>query len=255
MKVAFCPKGALIGAGVGALGGGVYGAFQAKALIDKVPVESVTHSWKEPKLGTDYVGDIPKDYYKRNGFLGISVVPKPENRPVYVKNPVVENGEVVMDDKTQTFQGHGKPVTTWREHDIEKVTGIKEVRQIEYEDSTTVTDVVREAETRREWIPPEPAVHDERTGELIKPATEGRWKEIEVEVEREIERKIIHGWEVKHEPVFAKAILGAYSTPDVRFAHGVNVGGLVIRGALLGAAFGAIAGGLIGAAVENAKNS
>jgi len=108
--------GGVAGAGVGAL----YGYLKAQDEINKVPIETVTLTYKEPTYVSKEIGKIPEDKYVYNWgwFTNIDNTPtKPVIKEVPVKD---ENGKVVYKEIVKTFSGHGKPVVSYQTKEVKE---------------------------------------------------------------------------------------------------------------------------------------
>ncbi len=208
--------GAAIGAGIGAVGGAVYGNYLAQKEIEKVPVESVTLSWKEPVYEHKVIGRIPEDYYEP-AFGGIgwghhNTPTEPVIRPVPVKD---ETGKVVYRNITKTFTGHGKPFVQWN---------TKEVREPIFNgwDERVVADY--DVET---YVDSEGNTHTYQE---------------------------VRGYWHYFYPRIRYNVIDTYQVPDVKFEHGVNVAGKVLTYAALGAVIGGVAGGVIAALLDSTSS-
>jgi hypothetical protein len=112
--------GLAAGAGVGALTGYLVGRHE----VNQVPTESVTLTWKEPVTQNTTIGSIPHDqYFPANhwvdqcSFLGQSVARPSVNVDLNSTDPVVRatpvldgNGNPIFREVTKTFTDHGKPI-------------------------------------------------------------------------------------------------------------------------------------------------
>jgi gas vesicle protein len=203
--------GGVAGAGVGAL----YGAFKAQDEINKVPVETVTLTYKEPTYVSKEIGKIPEDKYVYNWgwFTNIDNTPtKPVIKEVPVKD---ENGKVVYKEIVKTFSGHGKPVVSYQTKEV------KEPVFLGWDQN-----VIADTHTR---------CHEHSDGE--KHCT-----------------SYVHGYWVRYWPKITYNVIDTYQEPKVKFNHGVNVGKYILNGVLIGGVIGAAVGGVIGAVLYNLYN-
>jgi hypothetical protein len=113
---------AFLGAGVGAIGGLIYGYNQAQNEIKKTPVESVTLTYKLPTYETKEIGKIPHDQYIRSGWwYGAGSINLTPIEPVYEKVPVKDDsGKVVYREVTETFSGRGKPIINYNTYEVKE---------------------------------------------------------------------------------------------------------------------------------------
>jgi hypothetical protein len=112
--------GALLGGLSGASVGLLFGAAKAHDEIKKVPLETVTLTYKEPTYVSKEIGKIPEDKYVPNWgwFTNIDNTP---TKPVIEKVPVKdENGKVVYKEIVKTFSGHGKPVVSYQTKEVKE---------------------------------------------------------------------------------------------------------------------------------------
>ena len=210
--------GAVIGAGVGAVGGAIYGYNQAQNEIQKVPIESVTLTYKEPMYETKEIGKIPKDQYVRTwfGWYSSNVDFTPSD-PVYEKVPVKDaNGNVVYKEVTKTFTDHGKPIVNYYTQQVKEPV-FQGYSQI------VITDYDYDCYYHEHY--------DGTMHEHCKEEVRGYW----VRVYPKVDYKIID----------------TYQVPTVEFEHGVDVAGKVMTGMAIGAGLGAVLGGVIGAVVHS----
>ena len=114
--------GVFYGGLVGAVGGSVYGYNQAQNEIKKVPVESVTLTYKLPTYETKEIGKIPHDQYIRGGWwYGSGSINMTPVEPVHAKVPVKDDsGKVVYMEVTKTFSGRGKPIINYNTYVVKE---------------------------------------------------------------------------------------------------------------------------------------
>jgi len=94
--------GVLLGAGIGA----IYGGIEANNEISKVPVQTVTLTYKKPIYGIREIGKIPEDKYAPGG-IDLNPIP---NKPVLGKAPLKDqNGRVMYREIEVSVSGHGTP--------------------------------------------------------------------------------------------------------------------------------------------------
>jgi len=112
-------KGAAVGGAVGFAAGACAGYSEAKAEIEKLPVESVTNEWDKPVMTSKELGTIPEDYYSHfNGHYSYNQVStEPVNREVPVYGA---DGKPQMEHVSKTWTDHGKPVTEWQDKPIQE---------------------------------------------------------------------------------------------------------------------------------------
>lgn len=111
-------KGSLIGAGAGAVGGGIAGGILAYNMsiskINAVDLQSISVNWSEPVLKSENLGQIPANYYQTAG--------SPETQSgfqdIYKNNPVMAGNKPLMQEFSREYSGYGKPVLSWDKHDI-----------------------------------------------------------------------------------------------------------------------------------------
>ena len=207
-------KGAVIGGTVGGIAGGItaynMSLNKIKATND---IQSVTLDWQEPNMVNENLGQIPSDYYTWSPYPEASGL-----RDVNVQNPVVENGKPVMHDVTKTYSDYGKPVVTWKSHDITHKT-------LEGFDER----ITESTHTESEYL-----YTDEYGNEHYQ------------------DYEVVDGYWHTFSPDFGFEKLGSYQTPNVKFETGVNVGLNTAIGVGIGAGIGALAGGIAGAAIQHA---
>jgi len=200
---------AFLGAGAGAIGGLVYGRNQAQNEIKKMPVESVTLTYKLPTYETKEIGKIPHDQYikselrERDSGWWYGKVDLTPTKPVYEKVPVKDDsGKVVYREVTETFSGRGKPIINYNTYEVKEPV-LKGYTQHIIKDKNFHRDI-------------------ERRGFFF-----GNWFEFY--------------------PIVDYNVIDTYQVPQVRFEHGVDVFGITLKGMALGAAAGGIIGGILGA--------
>jgi len=207
--------GAFIGAGVGAVGGAMAGSIKAQNEIKKVPVESVTITYKEPVYETKEIGKIPRNQYVRTwGWFGGQVDLTP-TEPVYEKVPIKdESGKVFYKEVTKTFTDHGKPVVNYNTVEVKEpvFNGYTHYVRADY-----YVDCYSHEHS-------DGTMHEHCTQEIL-----GYW--------------------FRFTPKIDYKVIDTYQVPEVKFEHGVDVGGMILKGLALGTAVGAVMGGVIGAVV------
>ncbi len=211
-------NGAAVGAGVGFIGGMLYGFNEAANEVKKVPVESVTLTYKEPLYETKEIGKIPKNQYVRTwwGWSSSNVDFTP-TESVYEKAPVKDaNGNVLYKEVTKTFTDHGKPIVNYY---------TKEVKEPIFKgySQSVITDTDEDCYT-----------HEHSDGTVHEHCTEE-----------------VRGYWVRFYPKIDYKVVDNYQVPQVRFEHGVDVFGKVMKGTLIGTGLGAVLGGVIGAVVHS----
>lgn len=210
--------GAAIGGIAGGIGGAILGSKMAQAKIEATnELNSVSLNWREPITQKENLGEIPSDFYS-SWSSSLTLVKGSE--PVYKNVPVMENGQPLMQDKSQTFTDYGEPVVSWNQ---------------KYINTTTLTGfnhrVIEDTETIQVYEGKDSDGNDVYS-----------------------EKEIVVGYYHKFDPKFAGTLVGEYQTPSVNFETGVNTGLYVGLGALAGAGIGALTGALTGAAVDHLKN-
>jgi hypothetical protein len=196
---------AFLGAGVGAIGGLIYGYNQAQNEIKNAPVESVTLTYKLPTYETKEIGKIPQDQYlkselgERDSGWWYGKVDLTSTKPVYEKVPVKDDtGKVVYREVTETFSGRGKPIINYNTYEVK--------------------EPVLKGYTQR-IIKDEYYHYDKERGGFFY----GNW--------------------IKFYPRVDYNVIDTYQVPQVSFEHGVDVLGKTMKGLALGAVVGAIIGG------------
>jgi hypothetical protein len=121
-------KGAGLGAGVGAVGGGVYGYIKAQGEIEKLPTETVTLSkydqplYEEKIVGKNIDVDVNLENLKEGDTSGTHVTAYDVKAKYPLKNP---DGTVKMDHMpARTITGHGKAIMSEVSHPIEEPSNI-----------------------------------------------------------------------------------------------------------------------------------
>ena len=199
---------AFLGAGVGAIGGLIYGYNQAQNEIKKTPVESVTLTYKLPTYETKEIGKIPQDQYikseldERDSGWWYGKVNLTPTKPVYEKVPVKDDsGKVVYREVTETFSGRGKPIINYNTYEVKEPV-LKGYTQHIIKDQHFHYD-------------------EERRGFFF-----GNW--------------------FKFYPKVDYNVIDTYQVPQVSFEQNVDVLGMTMKGLALGAVVGAIIGGWCG---------
>jgi hypothetical protein len=203
--------GGVVGAGVGAL----YGYFKAQDEINKVPVETVTLTYKEPTYVSKEIGKIPEDKYVYNWgwFTNIDNTPtKPVIKEVPVKD---DNGKVVYKEVVKTFSGHGKPVVSYQTKEVKEPVFLGWKQNVITDENTYCQE------------------YDNGQKHCI---------------------TYVYGYWVRYSPKITYNVIDTYEKPEVKFDHGVNVGKYILNGVLIGGAIGAAVGGIIGAVLYNLYN-
>lgn len=216
-------KGAIIGASVGGVVGGVVGGITAYNMsMNEVrannDIQSVSLDWQEPKMQTENLGKIPADYYQPNSFIGLFT--GNGHQSVYRDNPVMQGGQPVMVDKSQTFSDYGTPVVSWNNNNVVK----KELNGYQEYTRADVTTYERYEGTTSDGRPIYSTYEE------------------------------VNGFHHSFSPNIKNLTVGTYQTPKVKFETGVNVGLNTTLGVLAGAGLGAAAGAFTGALISNAMN-
>jgi hypothetical protein len=238
---AFTGGGAAIGAGIGA--GIAYANASGK--VNAVPVQTVTENWKEPVTTDKNIGDIPHNQYfpasHWGSILGTSggvfdemdrPNVNPDLRPTDPTIRPVPNltaqGDPIFRDVTQTFSGHGQPILATTSHVVTTPTlGSPAFNQSITDDS--------HYETRD-------------TGhEDYSYSTDSNGVQHRVDNGPETTQvRVLDGVRADFSPnvkdVPVNSAHNTYETKNVTFNSGVDVGGIVLKGALYGALGGAAVG-------------
>ncbi len=145
---------AFLGAGVGAIGGLIYGYNQAQNEIKKMPVESVTLTYKLPTYETKEIGKIPHDQYIRGGWwYGSGSINLTPIEPVYEKVPVKDdNGKVVYREVTKTLSGYGKPIINYNTYAVKEPVFNGYTQDIVPDKYCYYDDGYRRCDVRGYWI-------------------------------------------------------------------------------------------------------
>ena len=216
--------GAAIGAGVGAVGGALYGYNQAQNEIQKVPIQTVEITKKEPIFENKEIGKIPKDQYVPNSWWWGNKIDTTPTEPVYAKVPVKDqNGKVVYKEWTETVSGHGKPVVSYETKEVKEPV-FKGFKQYTYEDTHTSCYTYKDTDYDGN------TVYKERCTTYV----DGIW--------------------IRFSPNVDYVVVDKYQVPQVKFEHGVDVFGKVMNGMLIGTALGAVIGGVTGAIINSISN-
>lgn len=260
-----------VGAGGGAVVGGVIGGAAAYAEIQKVPVQTITVPFKVPQTVPTELGKIPEDNYTSvTGWsVGTSMdFQKPfqdrgvPTQPVIRNNPVYDANRVpLLKDAQQSFSGRGTPVVSWVTNDNleHKMQGYNRLviphtesvwdHTEHYTESVNHPYTTTETDTSQDCVPQYNA--DGSSGQDCHTVTTTRSVSHDNYVDeprtREIYRDELRGWWQKYSPDIKDQVVGKYSNPEVRFDHGVDVAGYIGKGIIIGATIGALAGGIAGA--------
>ncbi|MCA9781086.1 MAG: hypothetical protein KC800_30410 [Candidatus Eremiobacteraeota bacterium] len=256
-----------IGGGAGLAVGAGIGMLVAQNEISKVPVEQVTHDYRVPVTQREELGLIPSDKYTpaygwRNGFGLRWNFPSDTGVPtesVYRDNPVYNSaGEVHMQHTSQTFSGHGRPMTEWVD------TPIKHHTMNGYNHSAT-PDIEQVFDHTEYWTESEPYTVYTNETEYFQNCVDqynsdgstsqdcytdsrtvsvGHTEYRDVERSRDVYRDELRGYYERYSPNINSRTVGTYKVPKVTFDHGVSVGSYVMKGVLIGAGLGALALGV-----------
>jgi len=145
---------AFLGAGVGAIGGLVYGYNKAQNEIKKTPVESVTLTYKLPTYETKEIGKIPHDQYIRSGWwYGSGSINLTPTESVYEKVPVKDDsGKVVYKEVTKTLSGYGKPIINYNTYAVKEPVFNGYTQDIIPDKDCYYANEYRQCEVRGYWI-------------------------------------------------------------------------------------------------------
>ena len=222
----FTAGGAALGAGIGALAG--YASASGK--VNNVPVQSVTETWKVPVTTDKTIGSIPHEQYFPASHIGSILgttggvwdsIDRPNVNPdLRATEPVVRqtptlapSGDPVFQDVTKTFSGHGQPIVHTDSH-IVTIPSLQGFSQNVQDDAHYET---RDDGTR------------DQNGN-----------------ENTTQVRVLDGVRVQFSPNVKDTPVNSannhYDTKDVTFNSGVDVGGIVLKGALIGAGIGAAVG-------------
>ncbi len=208
-------EGVILGGISGVCVGALYGAFKAEDEINKVPVETVTLTYKEPTYVSKEIGKIPEDKYIPNlGWL--TNIDNTPTKPVIKEVPVKdEDGRVVYKEVVKTFSGHGKPVFSYQTKEVKEPVFLGWKQNVIADENT----------------------YCQEYDNGLKYCT-----------------TYVHGYWVRYWPKITYNVIDTYEKPEVKFDHGVNVGKYILNGVLIGGVVGAAVGGIIGAALYNLYN-
>lgn len=218
---------AAAGAALGTVAGATTGYLQARSEIEKIPVDQVTVSWREPITEDVTLGSIPKDQYFR--FRGSSSACwgsrlshrsyTPDLTPsetVVRPVPILgADGNPQYRQVTETFEGRGASTVHVDQHEasIPRLDPVKPFHQIVEEDRRSATCS---------------AGND----------SDGNPQTRSVRYVRGVD--VLFRPNVQETPVAGEDRF--YETRRVTFDHGVDVGAKVLRGALIGAGIGTVIG-------------
>lgn len=228
-------RGELIGAGVGFVAVGIIGAVMSHSSamgdVNKLPVESVSLSWKEPIMQQKTIGQIPANYYEPANIWGW--VNQNNGKVDVVRDaPALDaSGQPVMNNRSHTFSDHGKPVVKW------ETTKIQDPQLKGFLENEI-------ADTERVMV----GHHTERVADGTDSKGNTIYKNVEVD-DYETRTK---GWNHSFSPDIDYKTLGTYEKPNVTFETGVSVGMRTFTGFLIGAGAGAIGVALATTAAKRA---
>lgn len=229
----------LAGAGTGAAVGVGVGAIAGKRAINSVPFQEVTVDHFEAVTQEELMGYKPPDDYVRGRTKPLDDGIPTEQ--VFRNNPVYDAaGEPTVAPTSTTFRGRGEPQPVeWRTEEIKHHT-------MEPDDYS-----YRAVAKKKRYISHYKTVTKSRRV----PSTdfEGNTTyRTEYYTEQEpVYRKKTVGFYQRYTPNIQSRVMGTVEKPvDVKFEHGVDFGSYLIKGALYGAAIGALAGG-VAAAMED----
>lgn len=254
-------------AGVGAVGGAAVGlaagGIAAKIAINKVPFQEVTVEHYEPVTQKELMGYIPKNDYERGSWRPADDgVP---TEPVYRNNPVYDrDGEARTRLTSTTFRGRGTPSPVkWnteqikhykmdenhpysystredRERYLDHYETVTRSRQVPYSSTESYQDCTNSynanGSTSRDCTTRTRSVTHYRT-------------EYYTEQEPVYKYRTVGYWQNYTENIQSR-VVGSVQKPDVTFDNGVNVGNYLLKGVLIGAGLGALAGGITAAMEE-----
>ena len=216
--------GLAAGAGVGTLTGYLVGRHE----VNQVPTESVTLTWKEPVMQNTTIGSIPHDqYFPANHWVDQCTswgqqlarpnvnVDLNNSDPVVRATPVLDgNGNPLFQEVTKTFTDHGKPIVETHSHTV----GIPTLEHNQPYDQR-VSD-------------------DTHYGTCYTTDSEGHSQSHSQTMLDGV--RVTFDANVRNVPVNSSQ--ANYETKSVRFDSGVDVGGKVLEGMLIGAGVGAVLG-------------
>lgn len=270
-------KKASIGGGTGlALGAGV-GLLLAQNEIRQVPIQEVTHDYRIPATQREELGLIPSDRYTptpgwSNGFSLRWNYPNTDRGvptdPVYRDNPVYNNaGQPHMQHTSETFSGHGRPITEWVEKPIEHHTMngynhhvTPDIEQVyDHTERWTESESYTVYDSETEYFQNCVSSYDSDGGTSQDCYTDSRTVSVprteyrDVERSRDVYRDELRGYYERYSPDITSRTVGTYTVPKVTFDHGIDVGSYVLKGVLLGAGLGALALGVANVISQRAQ--
>lgn len=196
--------GAGIGAGIGALVGRSRAISDYETSIEPTRVEL---SWQEPVMESQVLGQIPRDESVRPSLLnhlGFDSKPRginSEKVDVVRTNPALnEDGQPVMSDVTQVFEGYGEADVEWLTNRVTRL-------DLKGYDRDVTSRYEGQWSCRRNWFPPE-------------------------------DKNVVE-WCVDYDPKISKSQVGTYSSPKVKFERPDAVNSKIARATLNGALKGA----------------
>jgi len=211
-----------IGAGVGAVAGGILMYQGARRQIEALPVNTVSLDWDEPVMKQKVLGKVPDDYYEHNFIFDWPSSPDPRSWSDVVRPaPVLDaTGKPYTQHMQRTWSDHGDPRVTWNRN-----ISIKDPVLTGYSHYTS----------------------EDSHYDSVPVGTDDEGKTIYEEVEE------IDGWWHRFSPDIKGNPTGyTYDKPDVSFYTGVNVFGRTMLGVIGGAMLGAVSSGLAAAAYNRA---
>lgn len=261
------PKRAAVLGGIGAASGAAVGlaagGIAAKVAINKVPYQEVTVDHYESVKQRELMGYIPPDDYERGSWRpSDDGVP---TEPVYRNNPVYDrDGEPRLRYTSTTFRGRGEPQPTdWhteqiehhkmnesdpyrystrenRERYLSHYRTVTKSRQVPYSDTESYQDCSNsynsDGSTSRNCTTGTRSVTRYRT-------------EYYTDQEPVYKYRTIGYWQNYTENIQSR-VVGTVEKPNVEFEHGVDVSSYLVKGLLIGAGIGALAGGVTAAMEE-----
>lgn len=251
------------GAGTGAVIGAAAGGLKAWSDISKVPYQEVTVQHEEGVFQRELMGHIPPDDYVRGSWR-----PSDDGVPteaVYRDNPkYFRSGNPETRPTSTTFRGRGEPQPvewntekiyhhnmnesnpyTYRavednERYLSHYETVSKSRQVPYSDTESYQDCA----TSYNSDGSSSYDCDTRTRSVTRYRTEYYTEEEPV-----YRWRTVGHWQKYSENIQSR-VVGSVQKPTVRFDHGVDVGGYMLKGLLYGAAIGAVAGGVAAAMEE-----
>lgn len=243
-----------VGAGAGAVVGLATGGIAAGVAINNVPVQTVTVDHFEPVTQRETIGYIPQDKYKWTSWRpwddGVPT------EPVNVNNPVYDGkGDPSIRKTSTTFSGHGTPrPVEWRTENItdKRINTKNPYDYWTIEDTETYLDHYESVLKTRQVPSYDTEYFVDCSSGTCK--TESRTvtnyrTETYTEQEPVYRTRTVGYWQ-KYSPNINSKVVGSVQKPNVTFDHGVNVGSYLLKGVLLGAGLGALAGGMTAALEE-----